>query len=84
MEQEAFQQIANSIPLEPGIYKYFDSRKELLYVGKAKNLRARLLSYFRPKSRDPKAKTNAVVGFLRGVCVAIEWMQQSHAQARKA
>jgi excinuclease ABC subunit C len=28
---------------------------ELIYVGKAKNLRARLLSYFRPRSRDPKA-----------------------------
>jgi excinuclease ABC subunit C len=46
MEQEAFQQIARSIPLEPGIYKYFDSRKELLYVGKAKNLRKRVSSYF--------------------------------------
>jgi excinuclease ABC subunit C len=28
---------------------------ELIYVGKAKDLRARLLSYFRPRSRDPKA-----------------------------
>src|SRR5712675_2591244 len=46
MEQEKFQQIADSIPLEPGIYKYFDSRKELLYVGKAKNLRKRVSSYF--------------------------------------
>ncbi|HET7001960.1 MAG TPA: excinuclease ABC subunit UvrC [Puia sp.] len=46
MDQEAFQLIANSIPLEPGIYKYFDSRKDLLYVGKAKNLRKRVSSYF--------------------------------------
>jgi excinuclease ABC subunit C len=28
---------------------------ELIYIGKAKSLRARLLSYFRPRSRDPKA-----------------------------
>jgi excinuclease ABC subunit C len=28
---------------------------ELIYVGKAKSLRARLMSYFRPRSRDPKA-----------------------------
>jgi excinuclease ABC subunit C len=28
---------------------------ELIYIGKAKNLRARLLSYFRPRSRDAKA-----------------------------
>jgi excinuclease ABC subunit C len=46
MDQEAFQQITQSIPSEPGIYKYFDSRKELLYVGKSKNLRKRVSSYF--------------------------------------
>src|SRR5664279_532015 len=46
MEQETFQQIAQTIPLEPGIYKYFGSNKELLYVGKAKNLRKRVSSYF--------------------------------------
>ncbi len=46
MDQEAFQQLIQTIPLEPGIYKYFDSRKELLYVGKAKNLRKRVSSYF--------------------------------------
>lgn len=46
MEQEAFQQIVQTIPTEPGIYKYFDSKKELLYVGKAKNLRKRVSSYF--------------------------------------
>jgi excinuclease ABC subunit C len=46
MEQETFQQIAGTIPLEPGIYKYFGTNKELLYVGKAKNLRKRVSSYF--------------------------------------
>ncbi|HZZ75544.1 MAG TPA: GIY-YIG nuclease family protein, partial [Puia sp.] len=46
MDQEEFQLLAISIPAEPGIYKYFDSRKELLYVGKAKNLRKRVGSYF--------------------------------------
>ncbi len=46
MEQESFQQLAQTIPLEPGIYKYFGSNKELLYVGKAKNLRKRVSSYF--------------------------------------
>ncbi len=46
MEQETFQQIAHTIPLDPGIYKYYGSNKELLYVGKAKNLRKRVSSYF--------------------------------------
>lgn len=46
MTPEAFQQIAGSIPAQPGIYKYFDARNELLYVGKAKHLRKRVSSYF--------------------------------------
>lgn len=41
-----FQHIASTIPLQPGIYKYFDEQNELLYVGKAKSLRKRVSSYF--------------------------------------
>jgi excinuclease ABC subunit C len=33
----------------------FDRKGQLIYIGKAKCLRSRLLSYFRPHSRDPKA-----------------------------
>ena len=46
MTHQQFQHIASTIPQEPGIYKYFDGGKELLYVGKAKNLRKRVGSYF--------------------------------------
>ena len=46
MLQKEFQQIIHTIPTQPGIYKYYDSRDELLYVGKAKNLRKRVSSYF--------------------------------------
>jgi excinuclease ABC subunit C len=42
----AFQHIAHSIPLSPGIYKYYDKNGKLLYVGKAKELRKRIGSYF--------------------------------------
>lgn len=41
-----FQQIAHTIPLQPGIYKYYDASGKLLYVGKAKELRKRISSYF--------------------------------------
>jgi excinuclease ABC subunit C len=41
-----FQHIAATIPVQPGIYKYFDVHNELLYVGKAKHLRKRISSYF--------------------------------------
>ncbi|MBS1730218.1 MAG: excinuclease ABC subunit C [Bacteroidetes bacterium] len=42
--------IPHDYPTNPGIYKYFDSEGKILYVGKAKNLRKRIASYF--------AKTN--------------------------
>src|SRR5947209_5308478 len=42
-------------PQRPGVYGMVDAHGEIIYVGKAKNLRTRLLSYFRSRSRPPKA-----------------------------
>ena len=36
------------IPTRPGVYRFYDNKRRILYVGKAKNLRARLQSYFAP------------------------------------
>ena len=46
MTAEQFSEIAGTIPLSPGIYKYFGEKDELIYVGKAKSLRKRVSSYF--------------------------------------
>ncbi|MEO8720399.1 MAG: excinuclease ABC subunit UvrC [Ginsengibacter sp.] len=46
MTPEIFHTIIKTLPAHPGIYKYFDEHKELIYVGKAKNIRKRVSSYF--------------------------------------
>jgi excinuclease ABC subunit C len=47
--------VRREAPRLPGVYGMVGIDGELLYVGKAKCLRTRLLSYFRPRGRDPKA-----------------------------
>lgn len=39
---------AGEIPTSPGVYRFRDAERRVLYVGKAKNLRARLSNYFAP------------------------------------
>lgn len=39
---------AGEIPTQPGVYRFRDPQGRILYVGKAKNLRARLSNYFAP------------------------------------
>ena len=46
MTAETFQTIIKTLPVQPGIYKYFDEKNEIIYVGKAKHLRKRISSYF--------------------------------------
>jgi excinuclease ABC subunit C len=59
MKQETFQELQATIPNQPGIYKYFDKDNTLLYVGKAKNIRKRVSSYFNRSQNSHK--TNELV-----------------------
>lgn len=46
----------NKIPPLPGIYKLYSSSNILLYVGKAKNLKKRVFSYFDTQLKEPKIR----------------------------
>lgn len=50
------------IPQEPGIYRFYDARGDLLYVGKAKNLRTRLFSYKRARAGQVSRKVARLIG----------------------
>ncbi len=52
-------QLVSSLPEKPGIYQYFNNKNEIIYVGKAKNLKKRVSSYFN-KIHD-SAKTQVLV-----------------------
>ncbi len=50
---DALRQKLDSLPTEPGVYKFLDDEGAVLYVGKAKNLRSRVRSYFQSsRQRD--------------------------------
>jgi len=48
--------ILSSIPESPGCYMYFDETETIIYVGKAKNLKKRVSSYFNKTHSDPKTR----------------------------
>ena len=56
MTGEKIKQMLGSLPHLPGVYRYFNKEGVLIYVGKAKNLRKRVASYFNKKPESRKAR----------------------------
>jgi len=54
------------VPEEPGVYRYFDEEGTIIYVGKAKNLKNRVSSYF-AKSNQHDRKTKRLVSQIRNL-----------------
>jgi excinuclease ABC subunit C len=59
---------AGEIPTAPGVYRFRDAERRILYVGKAKNLRARLSNYFAPL-RSLHERTRRMVT----TATSVEW-----------
>ncbi|HEY5326115.1 MAG TPA: excinuclease ABC subunit UvrC [Mucilaginibacter sp.] len=59
-----------NIPHKPGVYQFWDEGKELIYIGKAKDLRNRVTSYFN-KDTNVNAKTRVLVSKIRDISFTI-------------
>lgn len=57
--------IISNLPELPGVYKYFDENNDIIYVGKAKNIKKRVSSYF--VKRHDNNKTNVLVSKIRNI-----------------
>lgn len=63
---EYLQNIIKNIPEKPGCYQYFDEKGTIIYVGKAKNLKKRVSSYF-TKTHEDSPKTRVLVSKIRDI-----------------
>lgn len=75
LEQErerSRRQIRQSAPATPGVYGWIDRDQRLLYVGKSKSLRHRLLSYFSKNPDEPKVER------MRAASSRVIWEPISH------
>ena len=60
-----------NIPHKPGVYQYFDAHDELIYIGKAKDLRNRVNSYFNNDGYKVNAKTRVLVNKINKITFTI-------------
>lgn len=52
--ENKLKEIIKALPSNPGIYQYFDSEEKIIYIGKAKNLKKRVASYFNRDNHDSR------------------------------
>jgi len=69
MSQFSPEQFLKTVTTDPGVYRMFDDSKTIIYVGKAKNLKKRLSSYFSLTQKHPK--TLALVSHIVNIEVTV-------------
>ncbi|WP_119845597.1 excinuclease ABC subunit UvrC [Reichenbachiella sp. MSK19-1] len=68
--EQPIKEHVKNLPNEPGVYKYFNKHDELIYVGKAKNIKKRVSSYFN-KQAGVSMKTQKLVREIRRIEVVV-------------
>ena len=64
-------EIINNIPKKPGVYHYYDNNDKIIYIGKAKNLKSRVSSYF--TNKHDNLKTKILVSKISNItCIIVE------------
>ena len=70
---ENIQNQLQNIPNDAGVYQYFDKEGKILYVGKAKNLKKRVSSYFQKQDQNGKTKVLVrKIAYIQTIVVASE------------
>ena len=64
--RDKLRKFINSLPKNPGVYKFLDESKNPIYIGKAKNLKNRVASYFRKPLENSK-KLKSLIGNIKGI-----------------
>src|SRR3569833_332495 len=70
MNEFDYREALKKIPHKPGVYQFWDTDKELIYIGKAKDLRNRVISYIN-KDYTVNAKTRVLVSKIRNITFTI-------------
>lgn len=71
MKEFDYRSDLKNIPQKPGVYQFWSDTEELIYIGKAKNLKNRVSSYFNKDNFRLNAKTRILVGKVKKITFTI-------------
>lgn len=71
--------IVSRLPEKPGSYQYYDENHTIIYVGKAKNLKSRVSSYFH--TEVDRFKTKVLVSKIHDISYTVEYNKSTIAKS---
>ena len=69
MDKSSTSEYLKNLTTSPGVYKFLDKNERVIYIGKAKNLKKRVKSYFSTKQVDQK--TRSLVSNISNISVVL-------------